>query len=115
MNFDINKLQWIREPADYTISTDKIEIITNPNTDLWQRTYYHFRNDNAPVLQLETDDKFFSFTVKTQFESKHRFDQCGIVMYLDSENWLKFKATFTEMEITECKWLAHDGQQPDLE
>ena len=36
-------------------------------------------------------------------------------MYLDSENWLKFKATFTEMEITECKWLAHDGQQPDLE
>ena len=46
------------------------------------------------------------------------------VMYLDSENWLKgsispenssFKATFTEMKITECKWLAHDGQQPDLE
>ena len=26
-----------------------------------------------------------------------------------------FKATFTNMEITECKWLAHDGQQPDLE
>lgn len=56
MNFDINKLQWIREPADYTISTDKIEIITNPNTDLWQRTYYHFRNDNAPVLQMKTTD-----------------------------------------------------------
>ena len=34
-------------------------------------------------------EKFFSFTVKTEFESKHRFDQCGIVMYLDSENWLK--------------------------
>ena len=26
-----------------------------------------------------------------------------------------FKATFTNMEITECKWLAHDGQQPDAE
>ena len=24
-----------------------------------------------------------------------------------------FKATFTNMEITECKWLAHDGQQAD--
>ena len=22
-------------------------------------------------------------------------------------------ATFTNMEITECKWLAHDGQAPD--
>ena len=89
MNFDINKLQWIREPADYTISTDKIEIITNPNTDLWQRTYYHFRNDNAPVLQIETDEKYFSFVVKTEFDTKVRYDQSGIVMYLDSENWLK--------------------------
>jgi len=89
MNFDTSKLQWLREPASYTISNDKIEIVTNPHTDLWQRTYYHFRNDNAPVLQIETDEKFFSFTVKTQFQSQHRFDQCGIVMYLDSDNWLK--------------------------
>ena len=68
----------------------KIEIITKPNTDLWQRTYYHFQNDNAPVYQMETSDKYFSFVVKTEFEDSHqRFDQCGIVLYLDSENWLK--------------------------
>ena len=66
-----------------------MEIVTQPHTDLWQRTYYHFRNDNAPVLQLSTDEKHLSFVVKTAFESKHRFDQCGVVMYLDSENWLK--------------------------
>ena len=67
-----------------------ILFITQPGTDLWQRTYYHFRNDNAPVLQIETEEKFFSFMVKTDFkESHHRFDQCGVVMYLDSENWLK--------------------------
>ncbi len=85
MNFDIKKFKWTREPASYTVSDNKIEIVTIPNTDLWQRTYYHFRNDNAPVFQMETDDKFFSFVVKTEFESKHRFDQCGIVMYLDSD------------------------------
>lgn len=198
--FDVSKLKWTRKPKDYTITKDKIEIVTAPQTDLWQRTYYHFRNDNAPVLQLTTDEQFFSFVVKTEFDSKHRFDQCGVVMYLDSDNWLKasieyenerfqhlgsvvtnhgysdwatteidaniksmwyrfsrreddfclessldgkhfsqlrichmweasaeikfgiyacspeessFKATFTEMDITECKWLAHDGQQPD--
>ena len=200
MKFDVNELKWTREPAGYTIAEDRIEIITKPYTDLWQRTYYHFRNDNAPVLQMETSEKYFSFTVKTEFESKHRFDQCGVVMYLDSENWLKasveyeneefqhlgsvvtnhgysdwatneidagiksmwyrfnrreddyclecsedgikykqmrichmyqageviqfgiyacspedssFKAVFTNMELTECKWLAHDGQAPD--
>ena len=202
MKFDVKQLKWTREPKSYMISENKIEIITKPHTDLWQRTYYHFRNDNAPVLQMETDEKHFSFIVKTEFESKHRFDQCGIVMYLDSENWLKgsieyenesfqhlgsvvtnhgfsdwatseidayikmmwyrfsrreddyciecsedgiaykqmrichmfngkdkiqfgiyacspedssFKATFTNMNITECQWLAHEGQKPDEE
>lgn len=199
---DLNKFKWVREPKSYSISKDKIEIVTLPHTDLWQRTYYHFRNDNAPVLQIKTDKKYFSFVVKTEFDTKHRFDQCGVVMYLDSDNWLKasieyeneeyqhlgsvvtnngysdwatveipsniksmwyrlsrreddfclecsndgirfkqmrvchmfnakdsiefgiyacspedssFKATFTNMEISECKWLAHDEQKPDEE
>ena len=198
---NVEKLVWTREPKRFKISEERIEIITQPHTDLWQKTYYHFCNDNAPVLQIETEEKYFSFVVKTDFiDSKHRFDQCGIVMYLDSENWLKgsveyenesfqhlgsvvtnhgysdwattaisadintmwyrfsrreddyciecssdgtnytqmrichmwegagkirfgiyacspeessFKAVFTDMELTDCKWLAHDGQQPD--
>jgi len=85
-----DNMKWIREPKQYTILPDRVEIVTMPHTDLWQRTYYHFRNDNAPVLQLETEEKYFSFVVKTDFsDSHHRFDQCGIVMYLDPENWLK--------------------------
>lgn len=84
------KLVWTRAPKKYSINEKRIEIITEPHTDLWQKTYYLFSNDNAPVLQLESEDRFFSFTVKTDFQDSHqRFDQCGIVMYLDSENWLK--------------------------
>ena len=84
-----HNLTWTREPKKYAIEEDKIVIVTEPGTDLWQRTYYGFQNDNAPVLQMETEEKYFSFVVKTEFDSKHRFDQCGVVMYLDSENWLK--------------------------
>ena len=200
MQFDVKQLAWTRAPRDYKIEDGRIEIVTAPHTDLWQRTYYHFRNDNAPVLQLETEEKFFSFIVKADFEYRHRFDQCGVVMYLDSDNWLKgsieyeneafqhlgsvatnngysdwatqeipasiksmwyrfsrreddyclecsedgvrfkqlrvchmwqgggtirfgvyacspedssFTAVFTQMRLTECQWLAHDGQQPD--
>ena len=200
MQFTSANMFWIREPEDYFISDEKIEIATTPYTDLWQRTYYNFQNDNAPVLQIKTEEKFFSFTVKTEFNSKHRFDQCGVVVYLDSEDWLKasieyenehmqhlgsvvtnagysdwattevdasiksmwyrlsrrnndfciecsedgkyfkqmrichlnkanneinfgiyacspenssFIATFTNMEIQECQWKAHDGQKPD--
>ena len=92
---DVNSLQWTRQPKEYSIQPDRIEITTEPGTDLWQRTYYHFRNDNAPVLQMETEEKYFSFTVKTDYtDSGHRFDQCGIVMYLDTDNWLKASVEF---------------------
>ena len=87
---DMTNFKWTREPLDYKIENGRVEIITKQHTDLWQRTYYHFQNDNAPVFQMETEEEYFSFVVKTDFrESHHRFDQCGIVMYLDSENWLK--------------------------
>lgn len=176
MKVNTKAMEWVRAPKQYSITEDNVEIITEAFTDLWQRTQYHFRNDNAPVLQISTDEKYFSFVVKTEFDTKVRYDQSGIVMYLDSENWLKasmeyendkiqrlgsvvtnngysdwssmdgvhfkqmrnchmfnvketiqfgiyacsaedssFKATFTNMEVTECKWLAHDGQQPDVE
>ncbi len=87
---NLQNFHWTRTPQAFRILEDGVEIETAPHTDLWQRTYYHFRNDNAPVFQTETDEQFFSFTVKTDFADSHqRFDQCGIVMYLDSENWLK--------------------------
>lgn len=88
-NFIDNNLKWVHKPEDFSISNDKITIITSPNTDLWQKTYYNFINDNAPVLQTETDEKYFSFTIKTLFNGSQRFDQCGIAVYLDSENWIK--------------------------
>ncbi len=95
----IEQMKWTREPREYRIEKDLVEITTEPNTDLWQRTYYHFRNDNAPLLQFETEEKFFSFVVRTDFtDSHHRFDQCGIVLYLDSDNWLKASVEYENEE-----------------
>lgn len=45
VKMDIKDFKWTREPQKYTIADDKVEIVTQPGTDLWQRTYYHFRND----------------------------------------------------------------------
>lgn len=91
--------RWIREPKDVCVSEDQVEIFTEPGTDLWARTYYGFQNDNAPVFQVETEEKYFSFIVKTAFESKDRFDQCGVVMYLDSDNWFKASIEYENEEI----------------
>ena len=47
---------------------------------------------------MTTKQEYFSFVVKTEFKSKKRFDQCGIVMYLDSENWLKASIEYENEE-----------------
>ena len=98
MNFSTKELQWTRAPKEYRIEEDRVSITTEPGTDLWQRTYYGFQNDNAPVLQMKSSEKYFSFIVKTEFASKRRFDQCGVVMYLDSENWLKASIEYENEE-----------------
>ena len=89
MLFQKDSMFWIHEPKEYYVLEDTIEIITEPGTDYWQQTYYGFRNDNAPSYLLATEERYFSLTVKTEFDSKQRFDQCGVIVYVDSENWIK--------------------------
>ncbi len=111
---DFSNFHWLREPKAYDICGGKIQITTLPHTDLWQRTYYHFRNDNAPVFQMETEEKHFSFVVKTDFSGSHqRFDQCGIVMYLDSENWLKASVEYENADFQHLGSVVTNGGYSD--
>lgn len=87
--FNPHEAAWLFKPEHSLIEAGRVEITTNPNTDLWQRTYYGFQNDNGHMLCLKTDERYFSFTVKTEFSSGALYDQCGIVIYQDSDNWAK--------------------------
>ena len=113
-HIDLNRMEWTREPERFEVNGETIRITTKPHTDLWQRTYYHFRNDNAPVLQMKTRERFFSFVVKTDFaESHQRFDQCGIVMYLDSENWLKGSVEYENEQFQHLGSVVTNGGYSD--
>ena len=87
--FREDELFWVNEPNAYKIEEERILITTDPQTDFWQKTYYGFQNDNAPALLMKTKEQYFSFIVKTEFDGTHRFDQCGVIVYQDSENWIK--------------------------
>ena len=53
------RLEHLLEKLCQQVADGALAITTEPGTDLWQRTYYHFRNDNAPVLQLEIAERLF--------------------------------------------------------
>lgn len=98
MKFDNGRSEWVNKPENFDVSGEKIVIRTQPRTDLWQRTYYGFRRDDAPMLLQTVDEKYFSFVVKTEFNSRTRFDQCGVVVYQDSDNWLKASIEYENEE-----------------
>lgn len=111
---DVKKFSWTRKPKTFEITDNSVTIISEPNTDIWQKTYYHFQNDNAPILQVKTNKQFFSFSVKTQFlDSHHRFDQCGIIMYLDSDNWVKASTEFEDLKYQHLGSVVTNGGYSD--
>lgn len=93
MSVNFSAARWINPPAQFEIHEESVKITTDPNTDFWQRSYYGFRNDNAPALLLESNINF-SFTVQASFEYRERFDQSGVIIYQDCNNWFKASVEF---------------------
>ena len=79
---------WINQPQQFSLENDRLTIITDPKTDFWQRTHYGFRNDNGHAF-IQEMDRDFTFAVKTDFKAVNQYDQCGIILYLDPDNWVK--------------------------
>lgn len=99
MKIDFCNAQWVFEPKQHSIQTDKVTITTEPFTDIWQRSFYGLSNDNAPGLLLESSDNF-TFTAKVGMDYKKQFDQCGLLIYFDRENWFKAAIEFENKEFS---------------
>lgn len=80
---------WINPPARFERGDDTLRIWTEPGTDLWQRTFYGFRNDNPHMLCFTTAEPYWTFAVRVDFAYTGLYDQAGIVVYQDSEHWMK--------------------------
>jgi regulation of enolase protein 1 (concanavalin A-like superfamily) len=78
---------WFNEPSKFQVGNG-LEFWTDPGTDFWQRTHYGFRNDNGHCLLRDVDGDF-SLSAQVDFEPQGHYDQCGLILRLDEENWIK--------------------------
>ena len=84
---------WFNPPAEYATGNG-LEIVTKAQTDFWQGTHYGFRRDDGHCLLTPVDHDFTAVTHVT-FMPQSRFDQCGLMVRIDAENWIKVA---TELE-----------------
>ncbi len=91
MNFqlDLSRFHWLNVPRHYSVEEDRVVVVTDPATDFWQRTYYGFQHENAHAFLFPVRDDEFSFAVKTEFSPQKMFDQCGICLVQNPDNWFK--------------------------
>lgn len=89
MTMDLTKFYWLNPPKRFELTAEKLTIFTDPKTDFWQRTFYGFQRDNAPAFITTVSELEFSFTVKSKWTPTKLFDQCGIILYQDADNWFK--------------------------
>ena len=69
MQWDINKLKWTRAPLDFTITPEKIEIITAPHTDLWQRHIIISETIMRLCCKWKRMKRFFRLWLKLIFQA----------------------------------------------
>ena len=81
-------MKWLNEPLKWNIQNDTIEVTSIQNTDFWRKTHYGFIRDNGHFYYQQVRGDFIA-EVKVSGDYQNLYDQAGLMVRLDSDNWLK--------------------------
>lgn len=85
---DTSRMIWKNKPTNYVVGRNRVIFETTPYTDLWSKTYYGYTHNNAHSLIFKIEQNF-TFSCKVRYKYKEAYDQAGIVIYANDENWFK--------------------------
>ncbi len=81
-------MQWLNEPPVWKADDDRLRVVSGAKTDFWRVTHYGFVRDNGHFYY---EQRAGDLTVQVKIEAKYEalYDQAGIMVRLDSANWIK--------------------------
>lgn len=91
----LEKMTWFNEPSQWEIKDKKLTMMVTPQSDYWRISHYGFTVDDAPFYystyggELETK-------VKITGDYKARFDQMGLMLRIDAQNYIKAGVEFVD-------------------
>ena len=89
---------WLNEPKKYFFEQG-LNLITKEKTDFWQTTHYGFKRDNGHCLLTKASGDF-TLKTQTEFNPQSRYDQCGLIVRIDGENWIKCSVEYENSELS---------------
>lgn len=84
----LEKMQWFNEPSQWEIKDKKLMLFATPQSDYWRIAHYGFTVDDAPFLYTTYGGEFEA-KVKITGDYRERYDQAGMMIRIDHENYIK--------------------------
>lgn len=91
----LEKMQWFNEPEQWEIKDNSLSMFVTPKSDYWRISHYGFTVDDAPFYYATYGGEFEA-KVKVSGDYKTRFDQAGLMLRIDHENYIKTGIEFVD-------------------
>ena len=99
MGQSLNKMNWLNEPQQWEIKDGKTLVMDVPaKTDFWRVSHYGFTVDDGPFYYATYGGEF-EVKVKITGNYVTTFDQMGLMLRIDHENWIKAVRCLDAVEI----------------
>ena len=86
---------WVNPPLAENVSENHLLVDAVHESDFWRHTSYGFVHDSGHALLKDFPDKT-SAEVSFIVDYVGQFDQAGIIVYADSEHWIKSGVEFAD-------------------
>lgn len=85
----LEKMNWLNEPDRWEVKDKRTFVMqVPPQTDYWRISHYGFTVDDAPFYYTTYGGEF-EVKVKITGIYKTTFDQMGLMLRIDHQNWIK--------------------------
>lgn len=88
-----SEMQWLNEPPAWRVHTNSLEALSAPNSDFWRKTHYGFTRDSGHFYYQEVQGNF-SVEIRISGRYEALYDQAGLMLRVDEENWIKTGVEF---------------------
>ena len=89
MLLDVLKdFEWLNEPEEVYFGENGMKVKAMPDTDFWVNARHKFSKDNGHFF-FKRGSGDFTVTAKWRFYRPEAFEQCGLMVRIDKNNWLK--------------------------
>ena len=86
---------WVNPPLNAEISSEGFTVTAKANSDFWQKTSYGFIHTEGHAL-LNDFPQDSAIEISWVLNYNEQFDQAGLMVYHDDENWIKAGVEFAD-------------------